>query len=328
MMDHDTLTDARRQSVHLRHMADLRLLTIADGPAAGGRIVQARTPQGLLAEFALDRGGDLHALNWRGTEIGWHSAADGITPWPQPDAEEGLGFLRGFDGFLVTCGLDHHGIPGTSPADDFRYPLRKRNHHPLHGRIATCRAEIIEKAVDWEKGEMRLRLLVRQATVFGEVLELDRTWTMRLDHPRINLTDRVTNRGFRPARHGILYHMNLGAPFLGPELAVDAPDWAPASVVAADRPTPQDDHVEIVTSAPTPPGGRITLTNPVAQVALSLTVDPARLPETAMWRAWQSGVFALGIEPQTRIAIDPPLAPQASVSYSLNLALSDPSLQA
>lgn len=301
-MDFPSECDLRRRSALLRSHADLRLLNIADGPASGARIVQARIPRGLAAEFALDRGADLFSLSFRGVEIGWHSAVDGITPWPDLEAEEGLGFLRGFDGFLVTCGLDHHGVAGTTPADDCCYPLRKRNHQSLHGRISATRAEMTEKVIDWDGSEIRLRLILRQATVFGEVLELQRLWRISLDQPVIRLEDRVINRSFRPTRHGILYHLNLGAPFLGAELRLEASGWPLAAALDEDPPIPTDDHVEIVTTAASPSDGRVALQNRDLGLRLNLLYEPSTLPVLAMWRAYQSGVFALGIEPQTTFA--------------------------
>ena len=324
-MESKTETDLRRRSILLRGPAGMRLVTLADGPASGARLVQVRTPQGLSADIALDRGGDLHGLAWRGTEIGWRSAADGVTPWPVLDVEEGLGFLRGFDGFLVTCGLDHHGVTTTTPADQFNYPLRKRNHHPLHGRIMTSRAELVEKRIDWDAGEMRLRLILRQASVFAEVLELERLWTFSLESPEIRLEDRVINRGFRPTRHGILYHFNFGHPFLAEDLRVNAPAWPPAAVLSGDSIHPTDDHVEAVDVAPSPADGRIHIDNPGLGFGLELEFDPLRLPATALWRAFQSGTFALGIEPQTSFADTETatLASQEDRLYRLKIAVVD-----
>jgi Domain of unknown function (DUF4432) len=291
------VVELRRRSALLRSHADLRLVTIADGPATGGRLLEVRTPDGISADIALDRGGDILRLSWRGIEMGWHSAADAVTPWPSLDAEEGLGFLRGFDGFLVTCGLDHHGVATTTSASDFNYPLRKTNHHPLHGRIAATKAELLEKVIDWEQDEIRIKLVTRQATVFGEVLELLRTIRFSLTQPSVHIDDVVTNRGFRPTRHGILYHVNFGAPFLSEALSVNAPGWACADKPEKGEARPSDDHVEIVTSAPSPVSGQIKLINAELGFGCMLEFDQNALPDTAMWRAFQSGVFALGIEP-------------------------------
>lgn len=298
-MNPEILADLRRRSVHLRGLAEVRLVKLTDAPGAGSRLLEVRTPEGISADIALDRGGDLFRIGWHGTELGWRSAVDGATPWPVLDSEDGLGFLRGFDGFLVTCGLDHHGVATTTPATDFHYPLRRKNHHPLHGRIMASKAELVEKSIDWQAGVIRIGLVGRQASVFGEVLELERTWTFSLTAPQFRLQDRVVNRGFRPTRHGILYHINFGHPFLPEATRVQVEHWPPASALAADQITPDDAHIEKVDAAPSPPDGRIDVVNGGLNITMSLAFDPLCLPVTALWRAFQSGVYALAVEPQT-----------------------------
>ncbi|MEM7487580.1 MAG: aldose 1-epimerase family protein [Pseudomonadota bacterium] len=311
-----------RRSAHGRGLADLRLVTVADGPGTGGRLLELRTPAGLAADIALDRGGDLLRVNWRGREVGWHSAALAPHPWPDAEAEHGLGFLRGFDGFLVTCGLDHHGVPAETSAEAARYPLRDVHVHPLHGRIATSRAELVQKRIDWAAGEIVLDLVMRQTTVFGENLELARRYSVALERGEIVISDRVTNRGFRPARHGLLYHVNVGHPVLGETARLIGDDW-PLADRLAEGAAPADDHVEVVEAGPSPDGGRIGVTG--AGIALTLDYDPARLPVTALWRAFQSGTFALGLEPQTDLS-DPGqavLAAGEARDYSLAVSLTD-----
>lgn len=232
-------TDLFRRAAFGRAAADMRLVTVADGPGAGGRLLELRTPEGLAADIALDRGGDVLRLAWRGREIGWHGPTGAPMPWHDLDAEAGLGFLRGFDGFLVTCGLDHHGPPTTTPADAFAYPLRSQNHHPLHGRIAATKAELVAKEIDWPAGRIRVALRARQATVFGEVLEMDREIAVPLDRPALCIRDRVTNRGYEPARHGLLYHCNVGHPLLGEGARLTGMDGA-QSAVLAEGATPTD----------------------------------------------------------------------------------------
>lgn len=285
-----------RRSAQGRGLADLRMVTVADGPGAGGRLVELRTPAGLGADIALDRGGDLLRLSWKGREVGWHSATMAPHPWPDADAEHGLGALRGFDGFLVTCGLDHHGPPSESSAAEARYPLRDVHVHPLHGRIATAKAELVEKRIDWAEGRIIVELIARQATVFGEVLELARRYEVALEAGRMNLRDRVTNRGFRPARHGLLYHCNIGHPVLEEGTRLTGEGWALIDRLDAGA-APLDDHVELVDVGPSPSAGRIGATG--GGVAVTLGFDSGAMPVTALWRAFQSGTYALGLEPQT-----------------------------
>ncbi|WP_299790641.1 aldose 1-epimerase family protein [uncultured Marivita sp.] len=298
-MTEDSLEDLRRRSVHLRSEADIRLVEVIEGCGAGGRVLELRTPLGLAVDLALDRAGDILRLSWRGTELGWHGPTSGRTPWPVADTEDGLGFLRGFDGFLVTCGLDHHGVATTTPADSFLYPLRERNQHPLHGRIYREPAELLERNINWDDGEIRVQLRIRQATVFGEVLELNRTYSIGLDAARIAIEDTVINRGFRPTRHGILYHVNVGHPLLGEASKLSGDQWLLVGKLPVGVATPCDNHVEIVDVDVSPADGRIGIENPRLGIGLRVDFDPEALPATALWQAFQSGVFALGLEPQT-----------------------------
>ena len=323
-----TEQDLRRHSPLLRALAETRIVRVEDGPGAGGRILEIHTDAGLAVDVALDRGGDVARLAWRGREMGWHSAAGLPAPWPDAEAEHGLGLLRGFDGFLVTCGLDHHGMPAETDAAAFAYPPRKVLVHPLHGRIMTARAEVLRREVDREAGRVEIRLLARQAAVFGEVLELDRRLSVGIAEPRLRIEDVVTNRGHRPTRHGLLYHVNLGWPRLDREARLTGPGWPLRDRLDRDPPEPADDHVEIVDSAASPEPGadglaEIGLRNPAIGARLALRYDPATLPVTALWRAFQSGVFALGLEPQTDLAA-PPLEAGEERRYGLEVVLSDP----
>lgn len=291
--------DLRRRSALGRGIADIRLVQVIEGSGATGRVLEVRTPTGLTFDVALDRGGDILRVAWKGTELGWHSAASGRTPWPNADVEEGLGFLRGFDGFLVTCGLDHHGVPTTTSAAKFNYPLRDRSHHPLHGRIYSQPVELLERTLRWETDEIVIKLIARQASIFGEVLQLKRTIRTSLSSGSLTLEDAITNLSFRPARHGVLYHFNLGHPMLGESTRLHGDDWPLASILGDGGAVPTDDHVEIVDVESSPGHGRLSVSNRELGLRMSLTFDPKLLPKTATWRAFQSGVFALGIEPQT-----------------------------
>ena len=316
-----TDSDLRRRSALLRGLAETRVVRVEDGPGAGGRLLEVRTPAGLTLDVALDRGGDVLRLAWRGTEIGWHSAAGAPAPWPALEDDRGLGTMRGFDGFLVTCGLDHHGLPAETTADAFAYPPRGAMVHPLHGRIMAARAELMRRETDWEAGAIHIRTVARQASVFGEVLELDRRLTVALHEPRLTIDDAVTNRGFRPTRHGILYHVNLGHPLLGEGTRLTGAEW-PLRDRLDGGASPEDDHVEIVDVGPSPSQG-VGLANADLGIRLALRFDPAALPVTALWRAFQSGVFALGLEPQTDLAADPPLGAGEARRYRLKVELAD-----
>jgi hypothetical protein len=297
------ISDIRRKSIDLRGLADIRLVRLEDGPGRGQRLLQARTPQGLFLEVAVDRGFDILSLRYRGQNLGWNSAVQHPYPAFPHDLEHGLGFLRNFDGFLATCGLDHHGVGREGSAERFRYPLRETLVHPLHGRIASVPARLNGYGIRWtDRPAIWAEGTIRQAAVFGEVLELQRRIELPLEGDGFTIRDEVVNLGYRPTPHGILYHFNFGYPLLdeGTRLVGDFGDLADALHQAP--PVPADDAVEIVhVWQPSGSDGRVRvgLVNPDLDGGLSVTLnyDSAALPKLGLWRCFQSGIYALGIEP-------------------------------
>ena len=65
----------------------------------------------------------------------------------------------------------------------------------------------------------------------------------------------------------------------------------------------------------------IGIENPQIHTRLLLQFPPDQLPVTALWRAFQSGVFALGLEPQTDMTCDEPLAAGEERPYELHIEL-------
>jgi len=300
--------DFRRLTPDLRGLGNARLVSTEDGPGRGQRLLQLRNAAGVGMEIAVDRGFDIAALTLDGVNLGWNSPTALPRPGFPHDAEDGMGVLRALDGFLVTCGLDNYGLPATGSADHLAYPVRQRVHYPLHGRIAGQPARLVgyglsegDRPVLWCEAE------IRQTALFAEVLVLRRRIELDLFSARIALHDTVTNAGFRPARHGILYHFNVGYPLLDeasvPTGSLDAlaGQWQAAPPIPADAAEELVDPVEPRADA----DGRVCagLFNPVLRggTTLSIRFDPTQLPGLALWRCWQSGIFALGIEPNSAL---------------------------
>jgi hypothetical protein len=109
----------------------------------------------------------------------------------------------------------------------------------------------------------------------------------------------------------MLYHCNIGFPLLDG-------DSEPIGVLAqmkhsfdAAPPRPRDDHVEQVDwlKLAGVRGERVWggIRNPrlAGGLELRVEVDASMLPNMAVWRAYQSGIFALGIEPCTASSCEP-----------------------
>ena len=98
----------------------VRLSTLGDGSERGVRLLSFRTGSGLSFEVMVDRGMDIGSVEYRGAAVGWHSPTGFRSPWlHETDAENGLGWLRSFSGFMNTCGLDHAMGPATESAKHY-----------------------------------------------------------------------------------------------------------------------------------------------------------------------------------------------------------------
>jgi galactose mutarotase-like enzyme len=155
---------------------------------------------------------------WLGNlEIGWRSPVRGpahpnLVPVAEPS---GLGWLDGFDELLVRCGLESNGAPDFDAQGKLQYPL--------HGRIANLPAHYLETTIDGESGEIRVTGLVDETRFLIRNLSLRSSIITRVGEPGISIEDEVTNSAATPAEFQLLYHINVGQPFLGPDSRLVAP---------------------------------------------------------------------------------------------------------
>jgi hypothetical protein len=317
-----------KRSADLRSLADIRLVTLEDGPGRGQRILVARNAAGVAFEVAVDRGFDISSLSFKGTNIGWHSPAQMAFPTHDPGSEDGWGFLRNFDGFMVTCGLDHYSRPHQTDVSHYNHPHIKTRNMPLHGRISAEKARLLSCGVDAETLVISCEGIVRQASVFGETLELQRKITLPVFESEFIVEDTVTNRGFRSTDHAIMYHVNYGYPFLDDTLTVIGLPDPLLSELNSQPPIPSDnfgEKVDVIDSRISPHQVPVILRNEKTGIAASFAYSQATLPKLAVWRAFQSGIFALGIEPRTdlRSGNDNNLEPGESRCYLLRFGLAD-----
>lgn len=304
-----------------RQLFGVELVTHADGPERGVRVLQFRSGSGLNFDVLVDRAMDLAGMVYRGTPIGWRSPTGFRSPWlHETDAEDGLGWSRSFSGMMNTCGLDHILAPAEESAERYHYRLRSRIKHGLHGRISFTPATLTSYGTRWEgdrcflyaKGE------VVQAAMFAENLLLERTIEVEVGTDTVTYHDRVRNRGFDPTPHALLYHVNLGWPLVdkdtrlvgveGPLVHFHDPDKTDIGPFA--QATPQSGWNEQVYEHEVKPGSdamvQVGLANqnfvaPSGETGLALEIgyDANALPAFFQWQNFQEGVYVVGLEPAT-----------------------------
>jgi hypothetical protein len=313
-----------------RQQAAVDQYRLENGPGSGTRIIRVATPQGLDIEILPDRSLDLGRVAIGGVPLSWLSA----TGFRSGAAVEDRGFrwLRTFGGgLLATGGLDAIGDP--SRADDGL-------SWGLHGRVGSLPATI--RTVDANDEIIRVSGRVVQASVHGEHLLLDRTWEFPLLRPEITLTDVVRNSGSTPQPHMILYHFNLGWPFVSPRATLaTAENCAEARNAEARRAkvawnrweAPYAEAESEIYRHRIPASGHVaTLTSPDAGWSLKLQSLSSSLPWLHQWKVQRPNTYVLGIEPSNCPSLEgrvasaaerplPTLAPGEEVTYRLRLRL-------
>jgi hypothetical protein len=295
----------------------IELLAFADGPERGVRVLEMRNGAGLSLRIAVDRGFDLLLADYRGLQIGWRSPTGPRHPGLASVEEgSGWGFLRSFTGLLATCGLDHALGPGSSSAERYIYPGFERVDYNLHGRVSQIPARLTAYGERWNEagseGVLFAEGVVEQAAVFGEVLTLTRRVELPIGGERIEVVDRVENRGFRPTPHMMLYHYNFGYPLLdaGAELVLPAQaivhkmhEPQAQGVGFRHQGPPVDDFREQVyqhdVASDGAGMGSAALVNTALGQGVLVEWDRAALPCLIQWQCLQSGLYTLGIEPSS-----------------------------
>jgi galactose mutarotase-like enzyme len=240
--------------------------------------------------------------------LGWHSPVLGpVHPmWVNQAADDGIGWLSGFDELLVRCGLESNGAPEFHADGRLRYPL--------HGKIANLPAHKLELSLDTATGELALSGTVDEARMFGVKLRLETTITIAPGRQGFRLNDKISNLSAEPGEFQLLYHTNFGRPFCAPGSRVVLPvkKLAPRDKVSiSDIPTWQSYGPEMPGIAEVAfyiePGAdadghsQALLISPNGQQAVGMGFDVQQCPCFIIWknRHAQCDGYVTGLEPAT-----------------------------
>lgn len=285
----------------LSQIAGIKLAEWADGAERGLRVADFRSGSGLSFSVLLDRGMDIGPASYKGMPLAWVSAAG----WGHPMYYEpqGAGWLRTFGGGLLTgCGLTYLGAPDEDQGESLG----------LHGRLSHLPAQHVRTDETWQGDECSFWVEgeMRQVRALGEHLRLKRRISVALGGNRILIQDRVENLGAAESPLMLLYHINVGFPFLDetsqlltephPVEARDAiaqpglPDW-----MRFQKPTPGYLEQVFYHNLPADQDGwaGIRLVNHARKLGLSVRFQKATLPELVQWKMMAHSNYVLGLEP-------------------------------
>ncbi len=290
-------------------IAGVRLGELTDGLERGVRIADVDTGSGLQFTVLVDRGLDIGPAFFGGVPLAWRSPTTTVAPaFFEP---EGLGWLRGFSGGLVTtCGLTYFGQPGIDQGRTLG----------LHGRASFLPATHLTYGGDWDGDEYDLWVSgeLREASVLGENLVLRRRISARLGEPRFLIDDTVVNEGYESTPHMLLYHVTVGFPIVSEqsEWLASVRETRPRDEIAAaglehynrfQPPTAGYREQVFYHTIKEDAGGvaKVAVVNRTWNdgqgLGVCLRFLPGELPYLVQWKMMGQGTYACGLEPATNL---------------------------
>lgn len=206
----------------------IRWYTLRGGVSDGVTVVELNSG-GLSLKVLPTRGMGIWKGRFHDLPLEWKSPVERPVHPALVNLQDrgGLGWLHGFNELLCRCGLGFMGPPGEDRGEKLT----------LHGRIANIPAHHVEVRVDTDgEGTLELIGIVDECSMFGPRLRLTSTLRLVAGSNRCEIIDEVTNLGGQPAELSLLYHINIGRPFLEPvaTYAVPCRDIAPRDTRAAE----------------------------------------------------------------------------------------------
>lgn len=264
-----------------------------------------------------------------------------------PMRRGGIGWLDGFNELLCRCGLGWNGAPGTDVIKDADGNVVFEQFLPLHGQVANLPAHEVKVEVS-DGGCITVTGVVDEASVFGGHLRLTSKLTTWVDSNSFEIEDTVQNLASSSAEVEMLYHCNIGRPFLegGSQVHIAATEVAPRDARAAEGLTdwqiysePEVGYAEqVYFSKPIADAdGRslAVLQNSAGDHAVAVRFATKTLPYLAVWKNTQAEAdgYCTGLEPASGFpnlrsverehgrVIN--LAPEESVTFELAVSVVD-----
>ncbi len=289
--------------------------TLCGGRQAGVDVIELDNGR-LRLVVVPTRGMSILRVDSGDVRLGWDSPVkEAVHPqFIRLDSRGGLGWLEGFNEWLVRCGLEWAGHPGK---DQFRNNLGEQVELDLtlHGKIGNIPASEVEVVIEaGPPPRIVVRGLVEERMFYGPKLSLWTSISMEMGSNTFRVEDAVTNHGAHDQEFQIIYHANFGPPLLGAGSqflgAVErvTPFNARAAEQVADfagYTGPQPGFIEQVYClhplADAAGQGRIMLQNAVGDRAVSMAFPVAQLPCVTLWKnlAAEAEGYVTGLEPGT-----------------------------
>lgn len=284
----------------LQQMVYARPITYKEGRAEHLHAIEAKCGD-ITFHSAADKALDITDFAYKGMNMTF-LAKPGLEGRNQYDTngDEALRSIMG--GLFFTCGLENICAPCTIGGKDY----------PMHGRMRTTPAEHVSTDVITENGVCRLVITgeMREAELFGENMVMRRRIESVLGENSITVTDEIENQAFRPEPLMLLYHCNMGYPFLDEDCKLYVPTRQVTGREAFSA--EQEDKWDVMEA---PVDGEeeyvfihdmqsdknldtmVLVANHRLQIGLTIEFNQKNLPYFMEWKSLASGDYVLGLEP-------------------------------
>jgi len=287
----------------LSQLGGITHFTHAEGKAKGVSTLRIKTAAGLELWVLPDRGMDIFEASFRGQSLCWHSPTGVVHPAFY--SNRGLEWLKSFaGGLLTTCGLTYSGAPSVDQGEALG----------LHGPIANIPAEHVTWSETWDGDDCLFSVTgkVRETSVHGPNLLLERTITTSLKSSSFTIHDTVENQGRSESPLMLLYHLNFGFPLLTKRSKVYAPSISqePATELASqsaslwsefEAPSQTIQERVYFHQMQSDSAGKVTVTlvsdATRPDFGLAINYDSQSLPRFTQWKMTGTNHFVLGLEP-------------------------------
>lgn len=284
----------------MQQVAYVRPITYTEGRSHGLSAYEIKNGCMELQVMA-DKALDVNQLSYKGININFLSKP-GLQGRNQYDTngDEAIRSIMG--GLFFTSGIESICAPCTIDHVDY----------PMHGRMRTTPAEHLGADAYWEDGQYKLLVKgeMREAALFGENMVLRRSISTTYGSKTFTVTDEFENEGYRDEPLMLLYHINMGYPFLDENTRLYIPS---AKVTARDKDgegheadydkmdPPKDNEPEYVfihdMQSDADGDTQVLVVNESLGIGLRISYNMKYLPYFMEWKSTASGDYVIGLEP-------------------------------
>ena len=296
----DNQKDTMRYVGSMQQLASVRPVTFGEGRSSGLKAYEVKNGC-LQFQVMADKCLDIAEFSYKGININFLSKP-GLQGRAHYDTNKDEAVRSIMGGLMFTSGVENICAPCCIDGVDY----------PMHGRMRTTPAEHLSADAVWKDGRYVCEVSgeMREAALFGENMILRRRIETVYGEKSVTVTDTFENQAFRYEPLMLLYHINIGYPFLDenvklylPTRRVTARDAeAEGHEDAYDRmEAPIDNEPEYVfihELVKDADGCACALAvNHRLGLGLSIHWQADNLPYFMEWKSLASGDYVIGLEP-------------------------------